>query len=118
MLAFTGAAAALGYLYGQSTRKSDTAVNRLVSSTVDSAVQDRADQAAADQKVAVKGAVRDARQKQRVGDDRRWRKKMRKAVDKADAAGYTRGQSAGYSAGSSAGYSSGHSQGVDEGEEQ
>ena len=106
------------YSYGESTRKSDTHVNRLLESGIKAAVSERSKQAEAEQaravKAAVTNAVKEAKRAQRKADKKIWTKRMRKAVQEAR----EEGAAAGYSSGNAAGFSAGHSTGVEEGIEQ
>jgi hypothetical protein len=122
VLAVALAGIAVGYLAGQSTRKSDDAVALLVNHRVTeankatNAERDIAEARAV--KTAVTKAVKTAKQQQYRKDQRRWKKYSKKLVDRAYDKGYDSGNSAGYSAGNSAGFSSGHSAGVEEGIEE
>jgi flagellar biosynthesis/type III secretory pathway protein FliH len=122
VLAITLAAVAVGYLAGQSTRKSSEAVALLVNQRVTDA--NKATNAERDLRevkairTAVNKAVKKAKRAQYRKDQKRWKTYSAKLVDKAHEKGYSEGNTAGYSAGNADGFSSGHTAGVDEGIDQ
>jgi hypothetical protein len=122
VLAVALAAIAVGYLAGQSTRKSQDAVALLVNQRVTdanestNAERDIAETTAI--AAAVKRAAKRAKKAQWRKDQKRWKTYSQKLVVKAHDKGYSEGSNAGYSAGNSAGFSSGHSAGVEDGIEE
>jgi hypothetical protein len=99
VLAVLGGVGVGAYIYGKSTRQSDSQVDRRVVK----AVAERSRRADIEEKRAVKRA----KGSQRKADRKVWKKRMEKAVNNA--------RNVGYSSGSAAGYSSGRSTGVEEG---
>jgi flagellar biosynthesis/type III secretory pathway protein FliH len=117
-IALIAAACSTAFLVGQSTRITDATAAEQTRTSVASVRADEQRKASAALVAADRAA--DKRLDQRVHRvNNMWRKRLRKAADKAradgTAAGYSSGSAAGYSSGSAAGYSSGKSDGKAEG---